>query len=459
MLSKTVFSVVACATVAASAAPAGDTYNFLAIGDWGNDNEGQYATAEGMGVVAADLSAQFVVALGDNFYGSGIHPSDGPDGEYRFKKTFEDVYNATSLQNIPFYAIAGNHDHLGNVSAQIAYAYTHKTRWTYPDWYYGIEKTISVGGETVTLEILLFDSVIGLGNSDRTLPDGTVIELPGDALEGPDDPPAADAQWAWLEGRMANSTADYLWVGAHYPVWSIGGHGPTTGLVERLRPLLHNHEAHFFNGHDHDLELIKEDGSPVYYVTTGSGMSCCYGDSNLDKVPNGSVKFAMVGNNGSEWQPMPFNMLSGFTSYRIGADSMTVHFHAHNGTELYVTPPIPKRSHQPPPPLPPIPTPAPSPPPAPPAPPAPPPPGTSWSCNDNEKLDVKSLADHDWAYVGATIDSCESKCNAQSGCSVILWHKTDQHCHTLSGSVTKEQYEAGLEADTNHTACIRLPQV
>ena len=30
---------------------------------------------------------------------------------YRFKKTFEDVYTAPSLQNIPFHVIAGNHDH------------------------------------------------------------------------------------------------------------------------------------------------------------------------------------------------------------------------------------------------------------------------------------------------------------------------------------------------------------
>ena len=93
------------------------------------------------------------------------------------------------------------------------------------------------------------------------------------------------------------------------------------------------------------LKALKETGSKVNYVVTGSGMSCCYPDGNLDKVPKGSVKFAMVGAQGSEYEKMPFDgMMSGFTSYRIGPESMAVHYHAHNGTELYVTPPIMPRT-------------------------------------------------------------------------------------------------------------------
>ena len=64
----------------------------------GNDSPGQYATAAGMGVVAEQIGAKQVFALGDNFYhskmsgcptGSGIcnGGKDGPDGERRFKTT------------------------------------------------------------------------------------------------------------------------------------------------------------------------------------------------------------------------------------------------------------------------------------------------------------------------------------------------------------------------------------
>ena len=40
-------------------------------------------------------------------------------------------------------------------------------------------------------------------------------------------------------------------------------------------------------------------------------------------------------------------MLSGFTSYRVGKDSMRVYYHAHNGSVLYVTPPIAPRTKTP----------------------------------------------------------------------------------------------------------------
>jgi hypothetical protein len=47
----------------------------------------------------------------------------------------------------------------------------------------------------------------------------------------------AAEQLKWLEHMMSTSTADYLWVGAHYPVWAIGN-DPPTGVEETLRPML-----------------------------------------------------------------------------------------------------------------------------------------------------------------------------------------------------------------------------
>ena len=43
-------------------------------------------------------------------------------------------------------AMRGPDDHGGNVSAQIAYGTTHKTRWVYPAWYYNVTQHIEARG-------------------------------------------------------------------------------------------------------------------------------------------------------------------------------------------------------------------------------------------------------------------------------------------------------------------------
>ena len=54
-------------------------------------NKEQQADGLQMGIYAAKNGVDHVMLLGDNFYGSGIH---GTDESCRFKKTFEDIYNA-----------------------------------------------------------------------------------------------------------------------------------------------------------------------------------------------------------------------------------------------------------------------------------------------------------------------------------------------------------------------------
>uniref|UniRef100_A0A7S2QSF6 acid phosphatase n=1 Tax=Norrisiella sphaerica TaxID=552664 RepID=A0A7S2QSF6_9EUKA len=313
--------------------------NFLAIGDWGSDpnSTDEIAVARGMGIVGKELNVDFVTLLGDNFYSAGIH---GDEYSPRFQETFESVFSAESLQDIPFYAIAGNHDHMGNVSAQIEYT-KHSTRWTYPQPWYSVKKTFGTGEAERTLEILFIDTVIFAGESEGENGE----QLQGDEYPGALDAQLAGTQFKWLSDSMKHSTADYLLVAGHYPVYSIGQHGPTLLLKLLLKPLLERYGAHYLCGHDHDLEHIEEPGSTTQYFLSGAGgAGCCYNAKNEKKVPEGSIKFAAVGPKGSSYQKMPFPLLGGFVSLRFGQETFKAVYHAHNSTEIYSTVDIPRRN-------------------------------------------------------------------------------------------------------------------
>lgn len=64
---------------------------FMMVGDWGGKSKKPYYTesegriADQMGKTAADIGANFTIAVGDNFYDDGVEDVD----DKRFKETFE----------------------------------------------------------------------------------------------------------------------------------------------------------------------------------------------------------------------------------------------------------------------------------------------------------------------------------------------------------------------------------
>ena len=79
-----------------------------------------------------ERDCRFIIALGDNFYYSGVRDVHDP----RFEQTFEKIYRK-KYHYVPWYFVAGNHDHLSNVSAQIAYTKVSPTRrWKFPHFFH-----------------------------------------------------------------------------------------------------------------------------------------------------------------------------------------------------------------------------------------------------------------------------------------------------------------------------------
>ncbi|XP_049575390.1 tartrate-resistant acid phosphatase type 5a isoform X1 [Syngnathus scovelli] len=288
---------------------------FLAFGDWGGlpyapySTSVQTTTAKEMNTVAEQMGADFILALGDNFYYKGVDSVDS----LRFKDTFEEVYTGQYL-NVPWYVIAGNHDHAGNVKAQIEYT-KKSARWNFPSYYYELDFRIPNTDKTLT--IIMLDTVMLCGNS---------LDFEDGEPKGPLSAVESNRQLKWLKQRMAQSKADFLLVAGHYPVWSVSEHGPTACLLRSVRPLLLKYNATaYFCGHDHNLQYIEE--SEVGYIVSGAGNFLDADIRHWKKVPEGSVKFFL----GS------LSMLGGFVHAEVTENKMMLTFFQAEGTSLYRT--------------------------------------------------------------------------------------------------------------------------
>jgi tartrate-resistant acid phosphatase type 5 len=314
-----------------TAATAQSDLNLLVFGDWGGLPIFPYwtlaerATARGLNRIGGEIGAAFALALGDNFYYEGVENLSDP----RFYHTFENVYTGANLQAPDFFrVIAGNHDHNGNVSAEILYSGV-SDRWHYPDYYYDFVESYGDGN---TAHFIMLDTVVISGPSSDA--DGGT--LTGSNYGGPQEHHVelADSQLAWLESTLSASTADHIIVSGHYPVWSICEHGPTSELLDQVKPLLEKYNASaYLSGHDHCAEVI-DDGAGVVYHGIGSANFNDASTEHADAIPDGSLKFHV----GDEAR-------GGFASITLRGDTggMVVTHYDGDGTKLYEAEEVAKR--------------------------------------------------------------------------------------------------------------------
>lgn len=210
---------------------------FFALGCAGSANEGQRLVAESMAKVAEGHKPDFVLYLGDNFYGRGVLSTEDP----KWKTHFEDIFDSKALP-MPFYAILGNHDHYLNPQAQIDYSKTN-SRWRMDAPYYSFQKTIG----TETVDFFAID---------------TTALLKGDAT-----------QLKWLEEKLGGSKASWKVVFGHHPVYSSATTYPKQTARHRqiLEPVLLRHKTDLYiAAHNHSIEVLKEQNG-IHYVVSGGG--------------------------------------------------------------------------------------------------------------------------------------------------------------------------------------------
>jgi len=231
-----------------------DSFNFIFFGDWGWNSFNQSLTAYEMGVMAWVIDAQFIVALGDNFYADGV--TDTQDSLW--EEAFHDIYTADSLQ-VPWYPILGNHDYHGNIAAQVERTYLQGEHiWKMPSTYYTMNYNVPDGG---IMSIVYIDTCI----LDPYQGDTSNI------LEDENYEYRRSVHLAWIDATLESlsSTATWLIVAGHYPIISIGEHGDNQYLIDDLLPLLLKHNVHaYINGHDHMHQHVYKDG--LHHITAGN---------------------------------------------------------------------------------------------------------------------------------------------------------------------------------------------
>jgi hypothetical protein len=154
-----------------------------------------------------------------------------------------------------------------------------------PALYYTFTSTIPFSTQTVQFVMLDTSSLTG-GDA------GQVDSAPPSSPQ----PPIDEAQWAWVTATLAGSSADWIIVVGHFPVYSGGENGNTPLLVERLLPLMESAGvALYISGHDHQLEHIAPVQVPtplsVDFIVTGAGAKYNESDDHADDVPAGTLKY------------------------------------------------------------------------------------------------------------------------------------------------------------------------
>jgi tartrate-resistant acid phosphatase type 5 len=342
-----------------------DSFIFYSIGDWGVrgfaaidgghnfPGSAQMAVAKQMRCLARDYRPEFIGTLGDNFYGSGVKSVDDVQWQYKWN----DVYlhssnnnsngNSNSLQRIKWFAALGDHDHCGNVQAQIDYHNKKNYLWHlghgHMPFYHKEFSLLSSSNHND-------DEENNKHSSSHEMWQLIVIDWVGleGALAGGEkrrfseqlgtfaSPEAGNEQLRWLQRVLEQGHGKYKWrvITAHRPIISASArfendnnaYPGESATREALRLIIENSDVDvYINGHDHTAQHActeRDDyggkNKLTHYITNGIG-----GYELHQLVPN-------------ERRPVETieakNTFHGFAMHSVTKDRFQTVFIGHDGT-------------------------------------------------------------------------------------------------------------------------------
>ncbi|RNA10419.1 tartrate-resistant acid phosphatase type 5-like [Brachionus plicatilis] len=245
-----------------------DCVNFMALGDWGGWQEYPFSTpaqvkvAEQMKNLAQKMNISFIISVGDNFYPTGITSPTDP----RIVYTFKNVYLRNSpLEGIPWFLVAGNHDHrMDQAKHQIEYS-KHSDVWNFPDYLHTLRVKLNSKNKLKSVRFIFVDT-----NILCSLFDDFRLDQGFDILN--------QTYYDLVERELIKSKKDDLIVVVgHHPIYS--------GMYGRLIPKCVNQNFKnlmdkylvraYISGHDHTLQYHtyrnKYSANETHLFISGAG--------------------------------------------------------------------------------------------------------------------------------------------------------------------------------------------
>jgi len=284
---------------------------FLVLGDWGMGNDQQMSVSKEMQAYATLTNSSFVINVGDNFYKDNDAQGNRQGGVTNLSDPlwisyFENVYN-NSLKNTTFYSILGNHDYMGNITAQLLYGSINDTRWYLPTRNYTVQMNIS---KLVSVTFIYFD----------TSPFITEYYINPENQWMADNLQTQNSteQYIWLEDTLNKTTTEWVIVIGHHPILASKSTVATNSMAP-IQKLLNKYGVQaYFCGHVHDLEHMQDDYLVDYFIS-GAGATGKIYEINADMRSK------------VQWQSDD----AGFMSVTLTEDNMKSSFIDTNGTVLY----------------------------------------------------------------------------------------------------------------------------
>ncbi|KGJ89345.1 metallophosphoesterase [Thalassotalea sp. ND16A] len=216
-------------------------YHLYLIGDTGTGDSNQVFSAEILEKYHLQYPLDAIIHSGDIFYPSGIDRAS----EANVDDKFHGIYDNLAVDNIPWYLVAGNHDHEGSIAALQDFA-ARSPLLNYPGRYF--LHRLHKNELSWPLNLIATDTTPFTHNANQ--------------LE----------QLAWLEQQLAQHRQHINIVFGHHPVFSNGSHGDTLPLKASFLDLLTFYQVPLYlSGHEHSLEILQNKAGPTYLISGAGG--------------------------------------------------------------------------------------------------------------------------------------------------------------------------------------------